>query len=272
MSKNHTTAKIWPDYSFLKRYGEKYKLVTMDYYRPAGYEENCLYESDKSDESDENKNYEKLAQSISRARQKIFEYAICNDFDFFVTLTLDESKIKRDDIDNYIKKLGQYIRNLRRTGQNIEYLLIPEKHRDGQNWHMHGLMKGISDLRIFDVDEHIPFKMKDKILRYREQNLDLYEWVGYAEKFGFNCIEPVRNLEACSKYVTKYVSKEIGKGINVKNKKMYYASRGLKRAELIKKGMIINKADIVYDYVAEHCKIKWLTEDQAKEIEKLFYC
>jgi len=268
---SYTTSKVWSDYSFLKRYGDKYKLVTMDYYRPAGYEKDNLYKSDKNDISDENDNYEKLKQSISRARQRIFEYAICNDFDFFVTLTLDEGKIKRDDIDNYVKKLGQYIRDLRKdTGQKIEYLLIPERHSDGVNWHMHGLMKGILDLREFSINENIPMKMKDKILKYREEGLDLYEWTGYSKKFGFNCIEPVKNLEACSKYITKYISKEFGKGIDVKYKKMYYVSRGLKRAELIKRGILKNKTEIVYDYVAEHCKIKWLTEEQAKEIERMF--
>lgn len=268
MSLSHTTSKIWSDYSFLKRYGDRYKLVTMDYYRPAGYEENFIYKSDKNNISDENDNYEKLEQSISRARQRIFEYAICNKFDYFATLTLDENKQDRYDLDAYIKRLGQYIRDIRKsTGQKIEYLLIPEKHSDGKSWHMHGLLKGLGDLRKFDISENIPKKMKDKILRYREENLSLYEWVGYAERFGFSCIEPVRNLEACSKYITKYVSKEIGKGVNVRNKKMYYASRGLERAELIKKGMLENKTEIVYDYLAEHCKIKWLTEEQAKKLK-----
>lgn len=262
--------------SIIKKYTEnKYKLITLkSSIKVSGYEEekSILYEVEIKNNHKRNVNDEKLDNNIIRARSKIFEYAICNDFEFFVTLTLNGKKIERNDIDCYIKKLGQYIRDVRKhTGQKIEYLLIPEKHSDGINWHMHGLMKGLKDLRRYDISENIPKRMKDKILQYREHNLNLYEWQGYSKKFGFNCIEPIRDKEACSAYITKYISKSIDceMGITEKNKKMYYCSRGLKTAKNIKKG-VIPTYNINYDYENEYCKIKWLNENQAKEIEKLF--
>ena len=235
--------------------------------RVSGYED-----GKKDNPKNREKNDEKLDNNIIRARSKILEYALCNEFEFFVTLTLNGEKVQRNDIDNYIKKLGQYIRDVRKsTGQKIEYLLIPERHRDGENWHMHGLVKGLKDIRKFDVSESIPLKMKDKILRYREEGLDLYEWTGYAEKFGFNCVEPIRDKVAVSRYITKYISKSINgdMGITEKNKKKYYCSRGLKTVKVIKKG-VINVEGIVYDYDGEYARIKWLDSHQAKEIEKLF--
>lgn len=262
--------------SILKKYNQnKYKLVTLkNSIKTAGYEEekNTLYDVESKNNHNRNVNDEKLENNIIRAKSKVLEYALCNDFEYFVTLTLDSKKMNRDNINEYIKKLGQYIRDIRKsTGEKIEYVLIPERHADGLNWHMHGLMKGLKDLRKYNINENIPKKMKDKIKKYREENLNLYEWVGYSQKFGFNCIEPIMNKEACSRYITKYISKNIDNdmGVTEKNKKKYYCSRGLKTAKNIKKG-VIPIENIIYDFENDYCKIKWLNENQAKDIEKLF--
>ena len=93
----------------------KYKLVTLkNSVKVSGYEEekNTLY--DVKDKYNRNKNEEKLENNISRAKGKVLEYALCNNFEYFVTLTLDAKKIDRSDVNNYIKKLGQYIRNIKK--------------------------------------------------------------------------------------------------------------------------------------------------------------
>lgn len=269
-----TESRYIDNCSILKMYTlNKYKLVTLkNPVKVAGYEneKKSLYDVEKK--YNRNVNDEKLDNSISRSKNKVFEYALCNDFQYFVTLTLDKEKMDRSNINEYIKKLGQYIRNIKKsTDQKIEYILIPEKHADGENWHMHGLMKGLQDLREYDEKENIPKRMKDKIKKYREENLCLYEWLGYSKRFGFNCIEPIRNKEACAKYITKYISKNLDndKGVTEKNKKKYYCSRGLKTSKNLKKG-VIQTQKIEYDYENEYCKIKWLDINQADEIEKLF--
>ena len=173
----------------------------------------------------------KLDESISRARSKIFEYAICNEWEFFVTLTLDKNKMDRYDLSEYIKKLGQWIRNQRRTGLDLKYLLIPEQHKDGA-WHMHGLFNGFreQDLREFTLKENIPLYMKNLICEGRK----LYDVPKYREKFGFVSVERVKNQMAISKYITKYVSKALRYDLDrEKEKKLYYVSRGLKTSEKI---------------------------------------
>lgn len=221
-------SKYLYNYYNIKKYNDSYYRLTVfkvPVKNPAFEEEYKEYKYKKNNIESEGK----LDNNIIRARSKVFEYALCNDFDYFVTLTLDKTKMDRYNLDDFIKKLGQFIRNYRKKyGVNIQYLLIPERHRDGA-WHMHGLMKGIPP-------EHL------------SKNENGYkDWKAYSKRFGYISIDEIRNKEAVSKYITKYISKSFygGGGVTDKNKKMYYASRGLKKAERIKEGTLSGKESVL---------------------------
>jgi len=213
---------------------------------------NSGFEDEKNKQKGNNVNDKKLMNNISRSRAKVFEYALCNDFDYFVTLTLDPEKCNRYDLSKYIKDLSQMIRNYRRDyGVNIQYLLIPEQHQDGA-WHMHGLLKGLplDHLRINDNG--------------------YYEWEKYTKRFGYMSIGIIENKLAVSKYITKYITKSIydERGVIERNKKLYYASRGLKTARKIKEGIlsVIDNESIPWTYENEYIKSIELT---AKDLERL---
>jgi len=99
---------------------------------------------------------------------------------------------------------------------------------------MHGLIKGINsdELKAFTLKDKIPSKIKNLI----KQGRTIYNWVPYNDKFGWVTVEEIQNQEAVSKYITKYIRKDVGVSVNEKNKKTYYCSRGLKKSEVIKKG------------------------------------
>lgn len=203
-------------------------------------------------EEGENNYDTRLRNSISRARSKVFEYAMCNDFDYFVTLTLDKNKLDRYDLKEFIKKLGQFIRDMRKKYKSdIQYLLIPEMHKDGA-WHMHGLMKGIPE-------EH---------LTINEYNY--LTWEDYVNRFGYISISKVQDKLACSKYITKYITKDFGQGID-KGSKLYYASRGLKTAKKIKEGILseIEILSINWQYENEYIKSIDLSAEELKKILNL---
>lgn len=81
---------------------------------------------------------ELLDCSRRRARRKIFDYCICNDFDLFVTLTLDKNLIDRNDYGAVIKKLTTFLDNrVRRKG--LKYIGVPEYHKNG-GLHFHFAM------------------------------------------------------------------------------------------------------------------------------------
>lgn len=77
-------------------------------------------------------------RAIRRAKARVREIAIANDFDYFVTLTLDQSKVDRYDVREITHRLSSWCDNqVRRAG--LRYVLIPERHKDGAV-HFHGFM------------------------------------------------------------------------------------------------------------------------------------
>lgn len=81
-----------------------------------------------------------MERSMRRARAKLRRLALANDFDYFVTLTLDPARIDRYDGAAITRALGRWADNMvRRHG--LRYVLVPERHKDGA-FHFHGFMAG----------------------------------------------------------------------------------------------------------------------------------
>lgn len=73
---------------------------------------------------------ESVARSKRRAKSKLLDFALCNNFECFVTLTLDKNCIDRHDYNAVIKKLNTWLDNrVRRNG--LKYVGVPELHKDG---------------------------------------------------------------------------------------------------------------------------------------------
>lgn len=242
--------------------GKIIKIVQMKCVRISGYEQAQYHLNYSTGELIENKkksnlknstcNSSKLIESISRTKSLIFEYAFCNDWDYFFTGTLDSSKYVRNDLERYHKDLTQWIRNYKRkTGQKIDFLLIPELHKDGKSWHMHGFIKGVP------VENLHQFKIGDKMgknIAKKVKNGDVvYNWLDYANKFGFCDLEPIKSADGVSKYVTKYITKDLANCVTQLNAHMFYHSRPLNRAKTVKSGTMYG--NIIPDFENEYCRI-----------------
>lgn len=216
---------------------------------------NSGFEDDRKFEYKRDVNKEKLSNNIARARSKIFEYAICNEFEYFVTLTLNRDYLDRYDLKEYIKKLGQFIRDYRKKYKaNVQYLLIPEKHIDGA-WHMHGLLKGIPKEQL-KINKH----------GYKD-------WEAYSKRFGYISIDDIRSQIAVSKYITKYISKSIdtGRGVTEKESKLYYCSRGLKKPIKIHEGTLksYQLINIYFEFENDYIRSITLNKEELENIKKL---
>lgn len=219
------------DFATLKKYREDYYKITLHrQMRRAGYEAIDGEEEHRSGKKNTAENEEKLQASLSRTKSRIFELALCNGWEWFVTLTLNPQKFDRAGLKTYKNKLSTFIKNYNRIhNTNIKYLLIPELHGDKTNYHMHGLMMGlpIEHLHEFRANEKFPIKILSEIAHGHK----LYSWPAYAKTFGYISISKIINAESMSKYITKYIIKDLlGTRIGL-NDHLYYCSKGLKRAE-----------------------------------------
>ena len=79
---------------------------------------------------------EDMERSMRRARSKVRRLALANDCRWFVTLTLDPSKVDTMDGAAVVKKLNAWASNMvQRHG--LRYILVPERHKKG-GIHFHG--------------------------------------------------------------------------------------------------------------------------------------
>lgn len=66
--------------------------------------------------------------NMKRAIDKAFEIGLCNEFQYFITLTLDKTKIDRYDPEKIYKKLRVWLSNMVQRHQ-MDYILFPEYHK-----------------------------------------------------------------------------------------------------------------------------------------------
>lgn len=175
----------------------------------------------------------KLDPSVSRSKRLILELALCNTWDYFCSFTLDESKWVRSDLHTWAKAFTQYLRDQRKKGFDIAYLLMPERHGDG-SWHMHGLFRGLP------LAQLVSFKQLDKD-GYRSPNgrrlplmlreSSYFNWMPCMEKFGYCSVGPIGDPVATGFYCTKYMTKDLSRCVSQVSAKMYYASQHLNRPE-----------------------------------------
>ena len=207
------TAPRLENQGYLKEFPDYYELTIVNSVRESGWEE------EKPSQKVSVPSDSKQRRSLQRAKNKIFELSYCNEWDWFFTGTLDQTKQSRDDLNRFRKRFSDWIRQMNHRGADIQYLIIPELHADLTNWHCHGLLRGIPNNQIQTINGKL-------------------SWARYADVFGFNDLQVIRNHEAVSKYLTKYITKSIDgdRGVTELNKNSYFHSQKLKMAELKKSG------------------------------------
>lgn len=204
--------------------------------------------SDKSKVFSYSNNLEKNKSNLVRAKNTITDLALANDFQYFFTLTFN-TKFDRFNLD-YLRHQWKKQLRLIRDNYNIDlkYLIVPEQHKNGA-WHFHGFMT----------------KEIENCFKFNEYG---YIYIKELEYLGFHNFQKIEKKERIASYVTKYVSKNLAKGINGW-KHSYFASVGLSRGV---KGLdtVYNNEHFnnhFFDYQNDFCYRKILTRKQFEKIE-----
>jgi predicted Zn-ribbon and HTH transcriptional regulator len=167
-----------------------------------------------------------------RAKAKVLEYALCNDWQYFFTQTIDGSRWDRSASDT--------INKIKRTLQqaNIKYLLCVDRHKDGA-LHLHGLINVSKDRLI-----NSGVTALNKTTKQKQPVFNLLT----TQKYGFNsCFEIITNSIEDKIKIAYYVASYITKDDNSSFNHRYFASNGLETKTQIP----INQNDIV-DYIEKN--------------------
>lgn len=218
-------------------YQDDVKLLRADYnvykftsqiYKVVKFKSNLVPIRDFNCDNSSHKNYdEKLDNSLSRTRRLILEKALCNPWSHFATLTIDPNKFDRYNLSAFYKVFSQWLRDKRKKGFNIKYILVPELHNTDNSWHLHGLFYGLPPLEKFSSLVNSPKKIPLKLLYS-----DFEFWQDYLDKFGFCSFGLIRSPVRSAFYISKYITKDHNKLVSSLGAKMFYCSQGLNTPSL----------------------------------------
>lgn len=178
------------------------------------------------------KNAPPRSDSLKRAKDKIFDYILSNEFDYFFTGTLDPKNYNSKDPKAILQNIQDWLKNYVKR-HNLKYVFVAERHKSGAI-HFHGLISG-DNLNLVDSGTKLYKGYKGPMKDYTaiRKGLDLstgrivYNLPGW--KFGFTtCINLVGDPMNTAFYITKYITKDCKKIFG----KFFWHSRGLKKPEI----------------------------------------
>ena len=169
---------------------------------------------------DENRTQEAEAHSknvsLSASKNRIYNIARSNTWQWFITLTFDRNNNDSSDYEIVTRRLKTFLNHLQqRKCPDMKYLIVPELHADKEHYHFHGLLSNVDNLR---------FCFSGKFDKKENPIFNILDWT-----YGFTTATQVKDTNRASSYITKYVTKDID--LKLKNKKRYLCSRNIDRTE-----------------------------------------
>lgn len=148
-----------------------------------------------------------IVRSLRRTKQSIYTVARANDWQFFATFTLSDSTYRYDFLKS-CKKLRTWFSNFKqRTCNDLEYIVVPEFHKDGAV-HFHALLQSSTLI---------------SLLKTRWCDRSKFYLPSYS--LGISELEKVKDRYRVSNYICKYITKELQ---SYSGKHRYFRSQGLK--------------------------------------------
>ena len=157
--------------------------------------------------------------NISRSKKSVKELALCNDFNYFVTITI-KNDYNRYNIDNAFYFLSKFCKKYKRKFSSFSYVFIAEYHKDGAI-HFHGLCS----LPLNAIE----FDLYPRTIKNQKNNKFFHTFSSTIfDDFGRNSFDVISSKDKISSYILKYITKDC---IRTSTHRLYMCSRGLKHAD-----------------------------------------
>lgn len=180
----------------------------------------------------EKEHKQNLFASYNRTKKKVYEYARCELWDWFVTLTLDKVNVDRYDYAACSKKVRTWLNNVKkRVAFDLKYLVVPEQHKDGA-WHFHAFFCFADGLKF------VYSGVKDK------KGKAIFNISDY--KLGFSTATRVVDIHRASKYIGKYITKTLCDFTY--GKQRYFVSKSISKPDSFIM-MFDKKEENLFDFV-----------------------
>ena len=169
--------------------------------------------------------------NLKRAKDRIFDCVMCNEWNYFFTGTFDDKKVGENTVENLWQPLQSWLQNqVYRKG--LKYILVAEYSPINHRIHFHGLINDALALEdsgtVLAAGESKPIKLST-VKRKKiplEQCRTVYNIPAWSERFGFTTAIPVTGEPVkLARYITKYITKDCEKIFG----KFYWSSRNIIR-------------------------------------------
>lgn len=166
--------------------------------------------------------------SLKRTKDKIYDYAQSNEWEYMITLSFKDGKIpfpypeKHEEIIENMEVVKKWLDNIQQRKykdreDKLRYIIIPELGEKTGRFHLHGLIANVDGITLNRSAE-------------KRESYNIKEW-----KKGWSSAVPIYdNVGACN-YILKYITKDLC--VVAPSRSRYLHSKGLKSCE-VKKELI----------------------------------
>lgn len=194
-------------------------------HRPHLADNNMLGLLDIDKQKSEDSSLHSFFVSRNRTKQKIYNYARSNKWEWFFTFTFNPKIVDSFNYDELTEIMHDWLRFMgdHNKSSQLKYLIVPELHKSGR-WHFHGLFSGL-DCNVWKLTYSGHNIVRKYVLNgkvhYKKTDDFIFNISGFP--YGWTTATMVSDTKRVSHYIVKYVTKDM-EGI-LKGKKRYWVSR-----------------------------------------------
>lgn len=181
----------------------------------------------------ESSSEESIRCSLSRTKRSISSIASNGHFCFFCTFTFDPSRIDRFNYDSCSSCMQDFIRSLKKTYPDLQYLLVPELHKNGA-FHFHGLFSRHISRDLLPVWDY-------------KRHCSVYFFRSFP---GRTQVELIRDIQRISSYIQKYITKDL-LSVSKGRRRYWYSHSTIHLPEKTEVLIYQNSASYIAEYVKE---------------------